>query len=290
MGNDLTAVSLAEDEEGAAIGPFILPRTEGLLLSHPAHGAPYRIDIALPEGEAPPEGWPSIWLLDASGCFATCVEALRRMVRRPAVTGVTPMAVVGIAPAAGGSDIAVRRRDFTTKHVGEEGATGGAEAFLTFLEGAAFRAAVSRLPLDPRRRTLLGHSLAGYFTLWALGRQPHAFRAYAAISPSIWWDKAALLEAASAASASSAHSSVLVAVGEWEEGVAPDRGAMPIAMAEAMHARRNARRMIGNARDMAMHLAAVLGDDRVDFRLMEGDDHASILSSVMPQALRLASG
>ena len=79
------------------IAPVTLPDTERHTLVSRASGDSYVVDIALPSGEVPEGGWPAILLLDAPGCFATCVEALRRMARRGDATGVVPMVVIGRA-------------------------------------------------------------------------------------------------------------------------------------------------------------------------------------------------
>lgn len=46
--------------------------------------------------------------------------------------------------------------------------------------------------------TLIGESLAGLFVVETLLREPTLFDAYIAISPSLWWDKEALVKAAPA--------------------------------------------------------------------------------------------
>lgn len=267
---------------------FCLPRTESLPILRGGKDEVYRLDIALPEGDPPPAGWPSICLLDAAGCFGTCVEALRRMARRPDATGVFPMVVIGVSSVADDRKM-LRQRDFTSARDGAPGGepeTGGAPDFLRFLEGDVMPAAARQVPLDPERRTLFGHSLAGYFTLWALCHHPRAFSGYAAISPSIWWDRDSLFEAAGQLEAGDRR--LFMAVGGWEEALPPWQVGEPGA-ADAME-RRTSRRMVANAEELSDKLAGVLGRDHVRFSFMAEDDHASIVSSAMPHALRLASG
>lgn len=266
---------------------FVLARTEKEIVLAPANGGDYRIDLALPEGDAPAAGWPVLYLLDSTGSFGTCVEALRRMGRRPDATGVTPMAVVGIS-AATGYDTARRQLDYTTiprdREV-ETGANGGASAFLDFIEEQVKPHVADKLTIDARRQTLAGHSLAGFFTLWTLATRPAAFAAYAAVSPSIWWDKAELLERAAALPPAAAR--LLVTVGEWEDAMPPWQARAP--GSEAVAARRAARRMVEGAGDVARAFETALGGASVRFSVLPEEDHASIVSAAMPRILRLAS-
>lgn len=257
---------------------------DGHLLRAAGTDDAYRVDVAVPEGTAPASGWPLVLLLDASGCFGTCVEALGRMSRRPDATGVVPMVVAGISAPEGMTDTARRRRDFTSAVPGVPG-SGGAPGFLRFIEEQVKPLIAGKAPLDPDRQTLFGHSLAGYFTLWCLAHHAGAFQRYAAISPSIWWDSDGLT--AALADAPLADRQVLICLGEWEDTLPPWQRAAP-GSAEVM-ARRAGRRMLDHARAVSVQLAAIHGDDRVQFRFLPEEDHASIVSAAIPRMLRMAS-
>lgn len=270
-------------------GPYVLTGAEAHFLRSPITGHVYRIDIAIPTATAPEAGWPAIFLLDAAGCFATCVEAMRRMSRRPDATAVVPGVVVGIAlQAQAGEDVALRRRDFTSRREREqedEQAVGGAGDFLAFLQGDVLSLAAGQAPIDPARLTLFGHSLAGYFTLWVLANHPRSFRAYAAISPSIWWDRDGLRAALGAASLQDRRA--MIAIGEWEDALPPWQQAAP--GADKVRARRGARQMVAQARDMGGFLGELMGAGQARFDLLPDEDHASIISAAIPRMLRLAS-
>lgn len=275
-------------------------------------GDEYCVDIYVPSGTAPAEGWPVILLLDATGCFSTCVEAMGRMARRGDATGVRQAIIAGISTPAtagnGGYDVARRQRDFTSPRpqepmvAGKEGhailpsrasggqsgrdmPSGGAARFLDFIGRDVLPFIESLHPANPHNRTLLGHSLAGYFTLWALLSQPGLFRSYAAISPSLWWDWAGLTAALEDAPLSDQQ--VMIAVGEWEEALPPWHHGRP--GSEDILSRRKQRRMIANAREIADRLARRLGHDQVRFHEMPEEDHASILSGAVVRMLRMAS-
>lgn len=266
--------------------PFFLPAAESLLLAGHHPGEHYRIDIAAPYGPVPAGGWPAIYLLDSSGCFGTCVEALRRMARRPDATGVNPAVVVGIS-AEDGHDVARRQRDFTSAPADQarDGTAGGAEDFLRFLEQQVIAAVGRKFPLDDSRRTLFGHSLAGYFTLWALARGGAPFSRYAAISPSIWWDRDGLFAALPALAGLDRR--VLILAGEWEDTLPPWQQAAP--GSDSVVARRKARAMVDTARQLALGLGSALGGSNVRFAALPEEDHASIVSAAIPRMLRLAS-
>lgn len=274
--------SRTERETGTALPPFSLPGTRSLVLDRKDAGGACRIDIAIPDAPPPDSGWPAVVLLDAAGCFATCVEAVRRMGRRPDATGVSPLVVIGISSVV--PDNPRRQHDLTSTRADKTN-SGGAPAFLAFIEDQAKPRVAEIVPLDPARQTLFGHSLAGYFTLWVLAHHPEAFRTYAAISPSIWWDPEHLAEALSALSVHDRN--LLLCLGAWEDELPPWQRAAP-GSADVM-ARRRARRMVERARALAEQLQPVLGPERVQFRLLPEEDHASVISAAIPRMLRLAS-
>ncbi|MFC4253927.1 alpha/beta hydrolase [Altererythrobacter xixiisoli] len=273
-----------DDADGAMPegGPYILSGAETHFRRSAITGDVYRIDIAIPTATAPEAGWPVIFLLDAGGCFATGVEAMRRMSRRPDATGVEPAVVVGVALQS--ADVALRRRDFTSAR-GDEPGVGGAGDFLALLQGEVLALVAGLAPVDAARLTLFGHSLAGYFTLWVLAHHPASFRAYAAISPSIWWDRDGLMAALGAARLQDRR--VMIAIGEWEDDLPPWQQAAP--GSDQVRARRAARQMVAQARAMGEYLRGLMGEDRARFELLPEEDHASILSAAIPRMLRLAS-
>ncbi|MFM1654869.1 alpha/beta hydrolase [Brevibacillus sp. B_LB10_24] len=71
--------------------------------------------------------------------------------------------------------------------------TGGAEAFLAFMEEELKPAIEGQYPIDRARQALFGHSLGGLFVLNVLFASPGSFRSYIAGSPSVWWKNHSLL-------------------------------------------------------------------------------------------------
>ncbi|TCK23859.1 hypothetical protein EV667_3702 [Ancylobacter aquaticus] len=269
------------------MNPVTLPDAEWFDLAPPGGGVPWRIFLARPQGEAPAAGFPALFMLDANAGFATFAEVLRRGAVRPQATGIAPMMLVGIGYPEG-DDARVRRHvDYTAGPGAEDSArpTGGRDAFLAFIEQVLKPHLAARFPLDPARQTLFGHSLAGWFTLDVMTRNSAAFRSYVAVSPSIWWDEARLVEGLALARKRPPRLSMLV--GEWEQALAPWQALRP--EAGEMAARRARRAMVDRARGFADRAAAAFGPAaEVRFELMAGEDHASILPSAMARALRFA--
>ena len=126
---------------------------------------------------------------------------------------------------------------------------------LVFLVDELAPALRQELPLDGTRQTLFGHSLAGQFVLQALAARPDAFRTWAAISPSIWWDAAGLKSRLAATLPQAKAPSVFMGVGEWEGAVPPWQRAHP--GHDLLVARRAQRDMVGHAQAL-QHLTQAL--------------------------------
>ncbi|MBB3771029.1 hypothetical protein FHS55_001624 [Angulomicrobium tetraedrale] len=288
----------------SATSPVLLPDTEAFDLAPASHGAGgaargWRIFRSIPRGPAPEDGFPVIYMLDANAGFASFHEAMARAARRPSATGVSEAVIVGIGYREG-EDIRTRRAfDFTAgpsreaapAHPERASLHGGRDAFLGFIETTLKPAIAARVAVDPARQTLFGHSLAGWFTLDVMTRVPAAFAAYVAVSPSIWWDEARLMEGLAGmeglARTKGPPPRLALMVGEWEEALAPWQADRP--EAAEMAARRAQRAMVARARAFAAQAAVTLGPAaRVRFDRMAGEDHASILPAAMTRALRFA--
>ncbi|WP_225782014.1 alpha/beta hydrolase [Xenophilus sp. Marseille-Q4582] len=279
---------------GHAWPAVALPGSQVRRLRAAANGRTYRISLWVPPGEAPAGGFPAIYVLDANALFGTFVEGIRRSSHRPDATGVVPTAVIGIAQedADGGQPLyaeALRRRDFTAGPPANEapppaGTVGGAYAFLSFIADELAPALRAELPLDGTRQSLFGHSLAGQFVLQALAARPDAFRHWAAISPSIWWDEADLRARLSSALPHASRPRLFLAVGEYEGEVPPWQRAQP--GYEQLVARRAKRQMVASAQGLAAELGPRFGEGEFTFRVFPEEDHASILMIAAQRTLR----
>ncbi|GHC71816.1 ferri-bacillibactin esterase BesA [Pseudorhodoferax aquiterrae] len=256
-----------------------------------ANGQTYRISVWVPPGTPPPGGFPAVYVLDANALFGTFVELVRRSSRRPDATGIVPTAVVGIAHD-GDALFAepLRRRDFTAGPSADGSVAdgvGGASGFLAFIADELLPALRAELPLDSAGQTLFGHSLAGHFVLQALAARPRAFRTWAAVSPSVWWDEAGLRAALAAALPGQPDPRVFMAAGAWEDAVPPWQRQQP--GYDQLVARRAQRRMVASAQALAEDMTAWLGAERLAFRIFPDEDHASVVMVAAQRVLRFCS-
>jgi len=161
-----------------------------------SNGRAYRISVAEPMGPPPEGGYPVLYSLDANASFGTLAEAVRLQSRTP--RGITPSIIVGIGYDSDSPIVTDERfYDYTVPAAAHElpvrpngmpwPETGGADDFLDFIELQLIPRVASRYPVNPGKQSVFGHSLGGFFVLYALFTRPHVFRRYIAASPSVWW-------------------------------------------------------------------------------------------------------
>jgi len=211
-----------------------------------ANGETYRIHVALPPGMEPGARYPVVYLLDADWHFPLMAETVRLLVE---AGDIAPVIVVGIGYRVTRpmETITLRTRDFTVagdrpheelirKIVGEGPAirTGGAEAFLAFIQQELKPAIAARFPADNGRTALFGHSLGGTFGLNVLFRHPESFTAYGLSSPPVLWgeEEALKLEADRAARHGDLPAELMLSVGGDERTLAHVLGLPPAMKAE----------------------------------------------------------
>jgi predicted alpha/beta superfamily hydrolase len=137
---------------------------------------------------------PVLYLLDGGndedfphpGVMAAVDRAIRTGEMRPVI-------VVGIENTE-------RRRDLTgPTHVASDtkiaAHVGGAAAFRSFVRDELIPEVERRVP-SGGSRAILGESLAGLFVVETFFLEPALFDTYVAVSPSLWWNDAALAKGA----------------------------------------------------------------------------------------------
>ena len=143
---------------------------ETLTLRPKSGGEPYVIELSIPSGPIPTDGFPVVYLLDAGTTFGTLADIAHYQ-----ALFFTPVVVVGI-----------RYPDpFEVGRRGDDLASPAADAFLDFLVGEVRGEVTKRTRIDRSRQALFGHSLSGYFALRTALSQPHAFDTYVIGDPSI---------------------------------------------------------------------------------------------------------
>jgi len=164
------------------LSAYTIPCTQQWAM-HAADGKrEYCISLYIPKEDAPEEGYPVIYLLDANALFGSVVEAVRLQMDKPAV-------VVGIGyPTEAAYYMENGAYDYTVSVPNSDWQeTGGADAFLHFLEHQVMPGVTEKVLINMEKSALFGHSLAGFFTLYVLFNRPDLFGTYIAGSPAICW-------------------------------------------------------------------------------------------------------
>ena len=259
-------------------------------------GHTYRISIARPDGSAPAAGYPVIYVLDANAIFPTVADSARMQAFRPSWTGVGPAVVVGIGvPGDVLFDLPGRFEDLTTPVPGGGASpgggppmkSGGADAFLAFIEGKVKPAVEGRIAIDRTRQTLFGHSLGGLFALHTLFTRPEAFASYVAVSPSVWWGGGSPFAEAEAflKRPNTPKARVLLTVGGYEQAMSP--AAKAASAAAEQQAALDRLRMVDQVERMATLLQSAPGLT-VRKRVFAGEDHGSTVGPAASLGVRFA--
>ncbi|MCH1627496.1 alpha/beta hydrolase [Ferdinandcohnia quinoae] len=186
----------------------------------------YTVDVYIPEGESPKEGFPVIYVLDGLSYFEFAKKTVEVQSKNAVKTKVNPAIVVGINHE---KDTMRSRRfyDYTAPAIQyaypmrmkgkEPEAVGGAEDFHLFIENELKPIIHRDFSVNTNNETLFGHSLGGYYALWSLFKYTNSFANYIALSPSIWWNDHELVRYAEAFIMNEGTCNCLyIAVGELE--------------------------------------------------------------------------
>ena len=159
-------------------------------------GGQRRINIALPPGyTGSKQRFPVLYLLDGGTVQEDFPKITDFVAQLTAVGTLAPMIVVGIE----GVD---RKHDLTHPATFADDlkllpTSGGSAAYRRFLVDELRPWVAARYRVNGQTG-LIGESLAGLFVIETFLREPQAFDAYLAASPSLWWDDQSLSRQASA--------------------------------------------------------------------------------------------
>lgn len=236
-------------------------------------GETYRILLRIPSAPAPETGHPVLWMLDGDASFPlTFCRPAHRLQPRPASAGV----IVAVSfPGAAPYDPAARARNYTPQPDAETGdhisrEFGGASDFLHFLAGELRPLLAGRLPLDPARQTLFGHSYGGLFTLHALLGHPGHFQRYWAASPSLWFSEALLLRRMRAEPPVATGERLVITVGRDEQYCSQPLSA-------GRRARLDRRTMVDNITEAARRIADANPGLATELIVASDHDHFDML-------------
>ena len=215
-----TGLALAQVFKADILPPeVVIPGTQLLkITSSIIQGQEYSLFVNLPRTYTDPsKSFPVLYVLDGQWDFPLVTSVFGQEYYDGFVPGVI---VVGIT--WGGKNPnpdSLRVRDFTPTKVKQAHQSGGAAEFLSFLRGELIPFIDSKFRTVKSDRTLMGSSLGGLFTLYAMFQDSGYFNRYVLTSPSLRWDNGAILvdEKEYADKRSRHPARLFIGIGELEE-------------------------------------------------------------------------
>ena len=272
--------------------PVVLPASDRWTVPNTGGGAGVRVTLSLPLGQGPGPVHMLV-LLDGDTMFLTATE-FARTVRLVSLGTLAPIAVVGIMRDEPDSlrYMSSRFRDYTPQQWTLPGpfepdnafavfGTGGAAAMLGTIEDHVLpgvRERCSAVGLEMGDVCIGGWSLSGLFASWAWLERPQVFQHLLAISPSLWWHDASILDEVYA-SRPAGHRA-FVCAGEHEEG---DLGKVWPPMF-ANGPQRELAAMVRNAKRFADRLAELSVD--VEHVTFSDEHHITLQAAAIGRGIR----
>jgi predicted alpha/beta superfamily hydrolase len=152
------------------------------------NGQEYVLQISLPAGYATNNNkkYPVVFLMDSQWDF----PLLTALYGEQYYDGFIPeLIIVGIT--WGGDHPrpdSLRARDYTPTNQKSLPQSGGADKFLSVIKDEVFPLIENNYRVDTNDKTLIGCSLGGLFSMYALFTHPEMFKRYVAASPAFMWD------------------------------------------------------------------------------------------------------
>jgi len=148
----------------------------------------YELQISLPAGYSNSDKeYPVVYLMDSQWDF----PLVKALYGQYYYDGFIPeLIIVGVTWGGDHPNAdSLRVRDYTPTKANGRPQSGGADNFLLFMKTELFPFIEANYKTDPANRTLMGSSLGGLITLYALFTHTEMFNGYVATSPAIGWDK-----------------------------------------------------------------------------------------------------
>lgn len=162
----------------APVPAVTLADTEQRTITSTAIGQRYDLLVSLPKGYATSgKAYPVLYVLD--GWHFPLLAFLQE--NNPFSERMPPVIIVNISH--GDDATRLRARDFTPTRSAKLAGSGGAPAFLAFLEGDIIPFVERTYRAIPTDRAILGHSLGATFALYAMEQRPALFQRIVAASP-----------------------------------------------------------------------------------------------------------
>ncbi len=180
-------------------------------------GMEYKINIFFPKDyDKENERYPVVYVLDAEYNFGCAAYIARRLIKN---RDIPKILLAGIAYDTDYEDFYEKRfRDSTPESQIHGRNSGGVEKFTEFIEHELFPFVNQNFRTIPEDKTIIGHSITGFYCCYVLFRQPNLFSRYIIVSPSLWFSNGVVFEYEEvfASKNKDMHSSVFLSVGEDE--------------------------------------------------------------------------
>ena len=149
-------------------------------------GRDYDLYIRVPGDLKSGKKYPVLYLLDGQWDFKLLDSIHGGLVYDKFIP---EMVIVGITYSGEKANYdALRAMDYTPTAVARHAGSGDAAKFLSFLKKDVFPLIEKDYNADSSRRVLMGSSLGGLFTLYAMFNEPGLFYGYVAAAPAVSWD------------------------------------------------------------------------------------------------------
>jgi uncharacterized protein len=203
--------------------PVTIPNTEVRSLHSNTTGRNYDLYVYLPSRieQGSTRKYPVLYLLDAQWDFKLLASIQGGLLYDKFVPDVIIVGITYSGPNANYDSL--RAVDYTPRAQPSNPGSGQGAAFLTFLETELVPFVEANYAADPARRALMGSSLGGLFTLYAMFTKPRLFSGYAAGSPAVTYANRGAFddEAAYAEKHDELPAKLYVAVGDQEPLAGP---------------------------------------------------------------------
>lgn len=228
-------------------------------------GQEYKINIFFPKDyEKENKRYPVVYVLDAEYNFGCVAYIARRLIKNGDIPKIL---LVGIAYDTGYEDFYDKRFGDSTPESRIHGHnSGGAEQFTQFIEKELIPFVNQNFRTIPGDRTIVGHSITGFYCCYVLFRHPYLFDRYIIVSPSLWFSNGIVFEyeEAFASKNKDMHASAFLSVGEDESQ---------------------------RIREGSINLSSTLSKRgylhlRFQFSLVEGENHRSLFPFAFSRGLR----
>ena len=194
--------------------PVTLSDTEQRTITSSKIGQRYDLFISLPENyKTSNQSYPVLYVLDGWHFpLMAFIQENNIYSKRMA-----PVIIVNIGHSPAKDEMTLRDRDFSPTRTAGNANSGGAPAFLDFLEHELIPFIDRTYRTNPSDRGLLGHSMGGLFALYALEQRPALFQRIVAASPALSPDNVVSKEASRALRALPAPVRLDLSVGSDDE-------------------------------------------------------------------------